>query len=157
MTFLTLLQSPYGSTIPGGGNVSVKTKRFRKNERPGDGWGRERAILEASVSRFKDEASKELQNIYEVMSTSQNKQAQRIARKIADYSGEIDQVQKLQIELLKLEIQQEINLGIKGDLLQASEDLKEFLRDEEDIVYALIALQEYESKQLFAIFGINLH
>jgi hypothetical protein len=156
---LTLLQSQ--GVIPppfvqqgGGPGTSQSTTARRK------GWAREREIFEESLRRFDPDHQTELRRIAQTLTDSNQPQAQRIARKLADYTGEIDQVKSLQRELGKLEAAQRSRITTAqrdADLQAAALELREILRDEEDILTALIAIDEFDSRAVFTVFGLNLH
>ena len=155
--FLTLLQSrgrPAPVTPSGGGGPGNAAQGRRRR---GEGWGREREILEASLARFRAEASQELQDIRDVLDAAPQPQAQRIARKLTDYTGEIAQVESLRRELAKLQIESEAREGLQQDLADAVQSLREILRDEEDAIAAVMALHDHEARHLLGMLGISVH
>jgi len=155
--FLTLLQSRGGPApvTPSGGGGPGNAAQGRR--RRGEGWGREREILRRSLERFRAEASQEMQTIRDVLDASPQPQAQRIARKLADYTGEIAQVESLRRELAKLQIEAEAREGLQQDLADAVQSLREILRDEEDAMAAVMALHDHEARHLLGMLGISVH
>lgn len=157
--FLTLLQSqgapPPPPTPQGGGPGTAQGTKERRR-----GWARERAIFEESLRRFDPEHQAELRRIAQTLADSEQPQAQRIARKLADYTGEIAQVESLQRELGKLEAAQRSRITTAqrdADIQAAAAELREILRDEEDTLAALAAADEFDSRAVFAVFGLTLH
>tara|TARA_R110000868_G_scaffold369848_1_gene633329 strand:+ start:424 stop:921 length:498 start_codon:yes stop_codon:yes gene_type:complete len=135
-------------TQEGGGPGQSKRKR-------GTGWERERAIFEASLKRFDDE---HMRSIARTMADSESPRANRIARKLANYNGEIEDVYRLQSEIKKLEAELNKRLNDtkaiadhENELRAASAELTLILLDEEDSISALIYIDEIESKILFSI------
>jgi hypothetical protein len=153
--FLTLLQSQGGPVPPpvpsgGGGPGTAASRRTR-------GWMRERAMLEASLEQFEQE---HMRRIARTMADSEEPQANRIARKLADYDGELDQIQSLQRELGKLEAAQRSRITTAqrdADLQAAAAELREILRDDEDTIEALAAVDDLNSRAVFAVLGVTLH
>jgi len=157
--FLTLLQSQGAPPPPpapqGGGPGTAQGTRERRK-----GWARERAIFEESLRRFDSEHQAELRRIAQTLADSEQPQAQRIARKLADYTGEIAQVESLQRELGKLEAAQRSRATIAqrdADMQAAAAELREILRDEEDTLAVVAAADEFDSRAVFAVFGLTLH
>lgn len=114
-------------------------------------------MLEASLARFEQD---QLRRIAQTLADSEQPQAQRIARKLIDYDGEITQIESLQRELGKLEAAQRTRLASQEreqDVRAAAADLTDFLRDEEDAMHALMALDELEAAHLFGVMGVKLH
>jgi predicted nucleic acid-binding Zn-ribbon protein len=98
-----------------------------------------------------------MQTIRDVLDASPQPQAQRIARKLADYTGEIAQVESLRRELAKLQIEAEAREGLQQDLADAVQSLREILRDEEDAMAAVMALHDHEARHLLGMLGISVH
>lgn len=118
---------------------------------------RERAMLQASLEQFEQE---HMRRIARTMADSEEPQANRIARKLADYDGELDQIQSLQRELGKLEAAQRSRITTAqrdADLQAAAVELREILRDEKDTIEALVAVDEFDSRAVFAVLGVTLH
>lgn len=118
---------------------------------------RERAMLEASLAQFEQE---NMRRIARTMADSERPQAQRIARKLVDYTGEIEQIRSLQREIAKLQAAQRTRLAgqeREQDVRTAAAELSDFLRDEEDAMHALMALDEIEAGHLFGVIGVKLH
>lgn len=139
----------WGSIDEGGGGPG-KAKRKR-----GQGWERERAIFEASLQRFEDE---HVRRIARTMADSESTRANRIARKLANYNGEIKDVYRLQSEIQKLEAElakklndAKVNADHENALRAASAELTSILMEEEDAISALISINELEYKLLFSI------
>lgn len=138
----------------GGGGGSPAKRRTRSRTQ---GWARERAVLKASLEQLEH---KRLRRIARTMASSQEPQANRIARKLADYTGEIAQVERLQRELGKLEAAQLSRLTtaqFDADLQAAAAELREILRDEKDTIEALVAVDEFDARAVFAVLGLRLH
>lgn len=98
------------------------------------------------------------------MSQSERPQAQRIARKLEDYSGEVRQVESLRRELAKLEaVQRErttrtaLEIERDAELQAAAYELNNILLEEEDAIQAILALDEFETRLMLAVAGIKLH
>ena len=142
------------SGVTGGGGASARRQRGR-------GWAREREILEQSLRQI-DEA--QIQGIARAMADSERPQAQRIARKLIDYSGELRELQSLQREIGKLQAaQREAVAGVQlraeqeRELTAAAEELRLILRDEEDFLDALAAVEQWESRLVLSALGIAVH
>jgi len=138
----------------GGGRVGTGKTRRTKSQ---SGWQREKEIFQASLEKFRAQASQELQKVHDVLSTSEQTQAKRIARKLIEYSGELDEIQSLQRELAKLEAASDSRTRFQQDIIDAAQALSDILRDEEDTVMAMMAIQDFESRQLLGMMGINVH
>lgn len=98
------------------------------------------------------------------MVDSDRPQAQRIARKLVDYTGELDQIRSLQREIGKLQIAQAERIAQtqaqaeqERALRAASEELRSLLMDEEDALQALMALEDMETRHLLGVMGISVH
>jgi uncharacterized coiled-coil DUF342 family protein len=98
------------------------------------------------------------------MADSDRPQARRIARKLADYSGELRELQSLQREIGKLQAaQREAVAGVQlraeqeRELTAAAEELRSILRDEEDFLDALAAVEQWESRLVLSALGIAVH
>jgi hypothetical protein len=125
------------------------------------GWGREREILEDSLRRIE---AQDMRDIAETMAKSERPQAKRIIRKLADYSGEIKQLESLQRELAKLEaiqIERKVTDSIQAEkekeLTLAAAELKSILQEEVEIIEAYLQLEEYETRVLLSTIGITVH
>lgn len=141
----------------GGGGASAK----RRGRLRGDGWGREREILEASLQRIEQQ---DVQRIARVMADSGRPQAQRIARKLVDYSGAADEIESLRREIAKLEAARRDRLAAEAsqaeretDLRAAVAELRDVLRDDEEVMYAIDALQELDARQILGVLGLTIH
>ena len=141
--FLTLLQSR-----PTGGGSGSPSRGSRK------GWARERAIYEASLLR-KPTKIVELEQIRQAL--SKDTQSQRLARKLVNYDGDLEELASLQKELAKLQVTYKNKAAQSKELQEASASLSAFLLDEEDAITALMAMQEFEARQILAVLGINIH
>jgi hypothetical protein len=133
---LTLLQSR-------GGGPSASAR----------GWDREREILRAS-----------LEDIARTMSESERPQARRIARKLVDYTGDLEQIRSLQREIGKLQAAQAERIAQTqaqaqqdSELRAAAAELRSILLDEEDTLQALMALEDMEARHLLGVLGISVH
>lgn len=142
------------SGVAGGGGASARRQRGR-------GWAREREILEQSLLQI-DEA--QIQSIARAMADSERPQAQRIARKLIDYSGEVAQIESLRRELAKLEAAQqertEANLARQqydADMQAAAVELRAVLRDDDDAIAALQAAEEMDIRHVLGILGLTIH
>lgn len=151
--FLTLLQS--APIVGGGSGHPGPSKRSRR------GWTREREIFEASLVKFNDQL--ELKRIARTLADS-DAQANKIAKKLVDYTGELEQIESLQRELAKLQARQfnqlrrtEEQKEQEIELQAAVSELRSLLQDDEDTVMLLIAVEEFESRQVLAALGIKLH
>lgn len=106
--------------------------------------------------------SARLASIARELATSDRPQARRIARKLADYTGEIRQAESLRREIAKLEAVQrqtqfrsEIERQKSQDLQEAARELDAILADDEDALDLLVANYEAEADLLLAVFGIR--
>ena len=134
-------------TATGGGGSGNAQAVVRNRKR---GWANERAQFEQSQN---------IQDIAQTLEQSEQPQARRIARKLADYTGEIAQVESLRRELAKLEAAQQsraLTAQRDRDLEAAAAELSEILRDDEDVAGALMALHEYEAKLMLGALGIAM-
>jgi len=101
--FLTLLQSrsappppPPTPVIDGGGSSA---KRSRK------GWGRERAIYEASLLKELDSKTSSIAELEQIrQALAKHTESQRLARKLVNYDGDLEELASLQKELAKLQV-----------------------------------------------------
>lgn len=157
--FLTLLQSrgapPPPHVVGGGGPGTAAGARKR-----GKGWVREREAFEESLLRFDPDHQAALRRISQALTDSKQPQANRIARKLLDYDGELKQVESLKKELAKLEVLQNNRIlagQFDADLKAAAAELSEILLDEEDCIAAAMAIDEFESQALFSVVGFTLH
>jgi hypothetical protein len=133
--------------VSGGGSGSP-SRGSRK------GWARERAIYEASLLR-KPTKIAELEQIRQAL--AKDTQTQRLARKLVNYDGDLEELASLQKELAKLQVTYKNKAEQSKELQEASASLSAFLLDEEDAITALIAMQDYEARQILAVLGINIH
>lgn len=147
---------PPAPVATGGGASAKRRGRLR-----GEGWGRERAILEASLQRIEQQ---DVQRIARVMADSERPQAQRIARKLVDYSGEAGEIESLRREIAKLEAARRERIAAEvsqaereADLRAAMAELRDVLRDDEEVMYAIDALQELEAQQIIGVLGLTIH
>ena len=148
---LTLLQSqgePPAPVVLAGGGMSAN----RGRPSPAHEW----EVQLAQAAR--------LASIARTMSQSERPQAQRIARKLEDYSGEVRQVESLRRELAKLEaVQRErttrtaLEIERDAELQAAAYELSNILLEEEDAMQAILALEEFETRLMLAVVGIKLH
>jgi hypothetical protein len=143
----------------GGGGSASKGKSASKSEhRRRKGWARERAIFEASLLKtFKSKPANivELENINQAL--AKDRQSQRLARKLVNYDGDLEELASLQKELAKLQVTYKNKEEQSKELQEASAALRSFLADEEDTITALMAMQEFEARQILAVLGINIH
>jgi hypothetical protein len=133
--------------VSGGGSGSP-SRSSRK------GWARERAIFEASLLR-KPTKIVELEQIRQAL--AKDTQSQRLARKLVNYDGDLEELASLQKELAKLQVTYKNKAEQSKELQEASAALRSFLADEEDTITALMAMQDYEARQILAVLGINIH
>ena len=142
--------------IDKGGGGSGKSKRKR-----GQGWERERAIFEESLKRFDDE---HMRRIARTMADSESPRANRIARNLANYDGDIADVYRLQKDIQKLEaeLNKQLNdtnakIDHENELRVASKLLTDILLDEEDAISTLLSINELESKLLFSVISNKIY
>jgi len=148
--FLTLLQSRGGPSpvvLTGGGMSAAGSRRSSAHE-----W--ELELQQAA----------RLASIAKTMSQSDRPQAQRIARKIKDYTGEVRQLESLKRELAKLEavqreqtVRTQIQAERDRDLRAAANELNNLLIDDEDAIAVIMASEEFETRLMLAVVGIKLH
>jgi predicted RNA-binding protein with EMAP domain len=115
------------------------------------GWANERAQFEQSQD--------DIGRIAQTLTESEQPQVQRIARKLVDYTGEIEQIASLQRELEKLEyakISRLLDAERNQEIKAALDELNEILQDDEDAAEALLMMQEMETRHLLGILGIAL-
>ena len=137
------------SVIPVSGGGSGSPSRGSRK-----GWARERAIFEASLLR-KPTKIVELEQIRQAL--AKDTQSQRLARKLVNYDGDLEELASLQKELAKLQVTYKNKAEQSKELQEASAALRAFLADEEDTITALMAMQEFEARQILAVLGINIH
>jgi hypothetical protein len=137
------------SVIPVSGGGSGSPSRGSRK-----GWARERAIYEASLLR-KPTKIVELEQIRQAL--AKDTQSQRLARKLVNYDGDLEELASLQKELAKLQVTYKNKAEQSKELQEASAALSAFLLDEEDTITALMAMQDYDARQILAILGINIH
>ena len=139
----------------GGGPGNAVSIQRRKPQ----GWANERAALEQSLLEPDQQRQADLDRIAQTLADSGQAQAQRIARKLADYTGDLAQVESLQRELAKLEAAQrsrELWAERNQDVQAAAAELNEILRDDEDVAGALVALHENETRLMLGVLGIAI-
>lgn len=153
---VTLASLATGPQLGGGGASAKRRGRLR-----GEGWGRERGILEASLQRIEQQ---DVQRIARVMADSERPQAQRIARKLIDYSGEAAEIESLRREIAKLEAARRERIAAEAsqaereaDLRAAMAELRDVLRDDEEVMYAIDALEQLEARQILGALGLTIH
>jgi hypothetical protein len=147
-------------TLPvllGGGGTSAK----RRGRLRGEGWGREREMLEASLARIEQG---DVQRIARTMADSDRPQAQRIARKLVDYNGEIEQIESLRRELAKLEVAQQERTAANqarqqydADMQAAAAELRAVLRDDDDAIAAIHAAEAMDIRHVLGMLGMTIH
>ena len=138
----TLIDPPQGGGGPGNA-VSVQPRKQK-------GWANERAQFEQSQD--------DIGRIAQTLTESEQPQVQRIARKLVDYTGEIEQIASLQRELEKLEsakISRLLDAERNQEIKAALNELNEILQDDEDAAEALLMLHEIESRQIMAILALR--
>jgi hypothetical protein len=147
-------------TLPvllGGGGASAK----RRGRLRGEGWGREREILELSLQQIEEQS---LRQIARTLADSDRPQAQRIARKLVDYNGELEQIESLRRELAKLEVAQQertaANLARQqydADMQAAAAELRAVLRDDDDAIAAIHAAEAMDIRHVLGMLGMTIH
>jgi hypothetical protein len=143
--------------LPGGGGASAK----RRGHLRGEGWGREREILELSLQQIEEQG---LRQIARTLADSDRPQAQRIARKLVDYNGELEQIQSLRRELAKLEVAQqertaanEARQQYDADMQAAAAELRAVLRDDDDAIAAIHAAEAMDIRHVLGMLGMTIH
>lgn len=141
----------------GGGNGGVRTSKRKR----GHGWERERAIFDESLKRFDDE---HMRRIARTMADSERPRANRIARKLADYNGDIEDLYRIQRDLSRLEAElaKRLNdtksqIDHESELRAASQELTAILLDEEDAISAILSINELEYKLLFSMISNKIY
>jgi hypothetical protein len=147
-------------TLPvllGGGGASAK----RRGRLRGEGWGREREILELSLQQIEEQG---LRQIARTLADSDRPQAQRIARKLVDYNGEIEQIESLRRELAKLEVAQQERTAVNearqqydADIQAAAAELRAVLRDDDDAIAAIHAAEAMDIRHVLGMLGMTIH
>lgn len=115
--------------------------------------------------RLQAEVEAQVRRLGAVFGDADSRQAQRIARKLADFTGEQRQIDSLQRELAKLQLEQEARaaaaereqLEREVALIEAAIELRALLYDEQDALDALEALHEFETRAVLAAAGITIH
>ena len=145
-SLIILGHSPSVSTITGGGGASARGRISPAHE-----W--ELELVQAA----------RLAAITKELAQSDNRQARRIAKKLADYTGDIRQAESLQRELAKLEAAQreqvsrtKNEIDRDADLRAVAQELNEILQDEADAINAIIAFEEYEARFLLSALGLKI-
>lgn len=131
----------------------------RRRKRPEwENWReQERSRLE-SLLRGED-TTPEVQRAAATLSTSAEPRAQRIARKLTNYTGELDQLKSLQRDIAKLEVdiqQRRIADENYQALQQTTAELRLVMRDDEDFLAAYADYERQEAELLFAALGGRL-
>jgi hypothetical protein len=105
-----------------------------------------------------------LASIAKTMAKSERPQARRIAKKIADYTGEIKQAESLRRELAKLEAAQREKttrtrdqISRDKELRRAANELQDILVEEDDAIQAIMDFDEYEAELMFLAFGFKIY
>lgn len=105
-----------------------------------------------------------LASIAKTMAKSGRPQARRIAKKIADYTGEIKQAESLRRELAKLEAAQREKttrtrdqISRDKELRRAANELQDILVEEDDAIQAIMDFDEYEAELMFLAFGFKIY
>jgi len=140
----------------GGGASAGRRGRLR-----GEGWARERELLERSLQQIEEQG---LRQIARTLADSDRPQAQRIARKLVDYNGELEQIQSLRRELAKLEVAQQertaANLARQqydADMQAAAAELRAVLRDDDDAIAVINAAEVMDIQHVMDILGMTIH
>jgi len=155
---LLLAASGGGVTaVLGGGGPSAK----RRGRLRGEGWGREREILELSLQQIEEQG---LRQIARTLADSDRPQAQRIARKLVDYNGELEQIESLRRELAKLEVAQQERTAANqarqqydADMQAAAAELRAVLRDDDDAIAAIHAAEAMDIRHVLGMLGMTIH
>jgi hypothetical protein len=156
--FLTLLQSG-GSPPPpppppptGGGPGGPGSYVSARRPSPAHEW--ELELVQAA----------RLAAIAKELEKSDRPQARRIARKVADYTGEIRQVESLRRELAKLEAAQRERVAQTLDEIERDRELRaaineldNILLEEEDAIQAFLQFEEIEARFLMSALGIKIN
>jgi hypothetical protein len=98
------------------------------------------------------------------LAKSDSRQARRLARKVADYTGDIRQTEILRRELSKLEAAQREQVARTAEEIERDRELRaaineldNILLEEEDAIQAFIEFEEFEARLLLAAVGIKLN
>jgi hypothetical protein len=98
------------------------------------------------------------------LAKSDSRQAKRLARKVADYTGDIRQTEILRRELSKLEAAQREQVARTAEEIERDRELRaaineldNILLEEEDAIQAFIEFEEFEARLLLAAVGIKLN
>jgi len=137
-------------SVTAGGGASASRQRGR-------GWARERELLEASLARIEQG---DVQRIARTMADSDRPQAQRIARKLIDYRGELTEAESLRRELAKLELAQRERLTNEqrdGDLALAAQELRSILREDAEVEEIVRLIEDTERRQVLGMLGFTIH
>jgi hypothetical protein len=93
------------------------------------------------------------------MADSDRPQAQRIARKLIDYRGELAEAESLRRELAKLEMAQRERLANdqrETDLAQAAQELRSILREDEEVMEIIDMMAAVERRLVLGALGYSL-
>jgi len=97
----------------------------------------------------------ELEQIRQAL--AKHTESQRLARKLVNYDGDLEELASLQKELAKLQVTYKNKAEQSKELQEASAALSAFRLYEGDTRTALMAMQEFEARQILAVLGINIH
>jgi hypothetical protein len=152
----TVTQPGVQPTSQAGGSGGVAPRRRKRPE--WENWrAQERARLE-SLLRGED-TTPEVQQAAATLSTSAEPRAQRIARKLTNYTGQLDQLKSLQRDIAKLEVdiqQRRIADENYQALQQAAAELSAVMQDDEDFLATYADYERQEAELLFAALGGRL-
>jgi hypothetical protein len=154
LPFSTIPEQQVVPVVAGGGNGRQSYKKKAK------GWAVEREILEASLARFFTDATESVVDSVTSLAKSDSRSAQRVAKSVASYDGEVKQLQKIQTQISQLQRElliAELDAEKKADLEAAAATLKDFLLDEEEIAQIAIELDAQDAKMLLLASGVIIH
>jgi hypothetical protein len=146
---------PPAPQVAGGSGGTAPRRRKRPEW---ENWrAQERARLE-SLLRGED-TTPEVQQAAATLSTSAEPRAQRIARKLTNYTGGLDQLKSLQRDIAKLEVdiqQRRIADENYQALQQAAAELSAVMQDDGDFLATYAEYEKQEAELLFAALGGSL-
>lgn len=156
--FLTLLQS--------GGSPPTPPPPPPTGGGPGGpGTGSRRAAQGNAAHEWELELQQaaRLAAIGKELAKSDSRQAKRLARKVADYTGDIRQTEILRRELSKLEAAQREQVVRTAEEIERDKELRAaineldtILLEEDDAIQAFIEFEEFEARLLLSALGLKI-
>lgn len=125
--------------LTGGGGPGNAVSIQRRKPR---GWANERAQFELS---------QEVQRAQATLAQSPVKAANKVARKLADYTNDIVDLYQLQQSVARLTAEHQNKIEKDRDLREAAQVMTQFLQDEQDAIDLLVALDQFDACCVIAV------